>query len=230
MRGNAINPNDLELFTNADMKLAVVDALDELMHDTVLDRISVSKICEKAGVSRATFYRYFSDKFSIVQWAVSYIHHQGANQIGRTLSWYAGYYTSELAVSEHREFFRNAAKSNDYNSLDKYAPRMRIKAFENTITQYLGLEFDDHLRFLCNATVQVETHLLPSWHYGEYDCSLEEVCRWMVSCVPDELRELLEKPQDDGAGAGRAHWGQTPLITKKIPPLSGPAGTAPRAR
>ena len=49
---------------------------------------------------------------------------------------------------------------------------------------------------MVDATVQSEVHLLPNWHYGNYHCTLEEVCAWMVECVPAELRELLEKPVD----------------------------------
>lgn len=189
-------PSSIALLSNVDTKIAVAQALEQLMEEQLLDKIPVSAICKRAGISRATFYRYFTDKFSIVQWYVSYIHHTGANEIGRTMSWFEGYYSSELTVSRHISFFRNAAKSNDYNSLDRYAPRLRIAALERTITEFHGIELTEKLRFMVNATVQSEVHLFPDWHYGNYDCTLEEACAWMVECVPTELRELLEKPID----------------------------------
>ena len=80
------------------------------------------------------------------------------------MSWYEGYYSSELTVSRHISFFRNAAKSNDYNSLDQYAPRLRIAALERTITEFHGVELTEKLRFMVNATVQSEVHLFPDWH------------------------------------------------------------------
>lgn len=187
-------PKRLEIFSNVEVKMAAVNAMDELMRDTSIDRLSVSKICEKADMSRATFYRYFTDKFGVVQWFHKYVMAQGANEIGRTLSFYDGYYTSEAMILERYEFFTNAAKSNDYNAIDRFSSRFRKEVFERTLTKYYGLEYSEHLRFLVGATVEMETSLFPQWHNGDIDCSLEDVCRWMTECVPRELFDLLNDP------------------------------------
>ena len=188
-------PKRLEIFSNADIKMSVVDAMDELMKERPIDRLSVASICEKAGLSRATFYRYFTDKFSVVQWLLKYVMAQGANEIGRTLSFYDGYYASEVMILErYYDFFANAAKSNDYNSLDRFSPRLRKEVLERTITKHYNMEYTEHMRFLVNATVEMETSLFPLWHYGEIDCTIEEACQWMTECVPRELFDLLNEP------------------------------------
>ncbi len=187
-------PKRLEIFSNAEMKIAVVDAMDELMRETPIDRLSVSKICERADISRATFYRYFTDKFGVVQWLNKYVMAQGANEIGRTLSFYDGYHTSEAMILKRYDFFTNAAKSNDYNALDKFAARFRKEVFERTITKYYDREYTEHMRFLVSATVEMETSLFPQWHNGKIDCTLEEACQWMTECVPRELFELMNEP------------------------------------
>ena len=188
-------PKRLEVFSNADIKMSVVDAMDELMRTTPIDRLSVSKICEVSGISRATFYRYFTDKFSVVQWLWKFVMAQGANEIGRTLSFYDGYHASEVLILErYYDFFANSAKSNDYNSLDRFAPRLRKEVFERTITKHYNLEFTEHLRFMVYVTAEMETSLFPMWHYGEIDCTIEEVCQWMTECVPRELFDLLNEP------------------------------------
>lgn len=185
----------LEVFSNADIKMSVVDAMDELMRTTPIDRLSVSKICETSGISRATFYRYFTDKFGVVQWLLKFVMAQGANEIGRTLSFYDGYYTSEALILErYYDFFANSAKSNDFNSLDRFAPRLRKEVLERTITMHYHREYTEHMRFLVYATAEMETRLFPMWHYGNIDCSIEEVCQWMTECVPRELFELLNEP------------------------------------
>ena len=40
----------------------LVEALTELLADKAYDKISVSDICERAMVNRATFYKHFEDK------------------------------------------------------------------------------------------------------------------------------------------------------------------------
>lgn len=189
-----MNSKNLEVFENADLKMAAVDALDQLMLETPIYKISVTKICEVAGMSRATFYRNFKDKFQIVQWFLKFIHSNSLNEIGRTLSWYEGYYAGELVIANRRTFFHNAARSKDYNSLDNFAPRYRREVLFDTITNWYGAQINDYLRFLVRATVEMEIHMFPMWHYGKFDCSLEDVCAWAVECVPKPLFEYLNNP------------------------------------
>lgn len=187
-------PKRIEIFSNIDIKISVVNAMQKLMDTTHIDRLSVSRICEEAEISRATFYRYFTDKFSVVQWLLKYVMAQGANEIGRTLSFYDGYYATEALVLERYDFFANAAKSNDYNSLDRFSPRFRKEVFERTITKHFGQEYTEHLRFMVYVTVEMETNLFPQWHYGDIDCTMEELCTWMCECVPRKLYDMLNTP------------------------------------
>ncbi len=58
------------LISNYQTKLLIMDAADKLVEETPFDKLSVTQICEEAGISRATFYRCFKDKFAIAQWHV----------------------------------------------------------------------------------------------------------------------------------------------------------------
>ena len=60
------------LMADFDLKVRIFDALDRLTVSKSFDKISVTQICTEAGVSRATFYRHFSDKFSIPQWYLDF--------------------------------------------------------------------------------------------------------------------------------------------------------------
>lgn len=183
-------------------KLSIFNALDALMQHTPFDKITVTQICTEAHISRATFYRNFKDKFAIPQWHLNYAHARGTVQIGRTLTWQAGYYLTEAAIAERRDFYANVARSHDYNAVDNYAPRMRKKDLITTITDYHRIPLTNHLRFLVDATVEIEVHLLPKWHYGSYDVPLAEICSWMADAVPRELFDLLNTPaKPPGAGA-----------------------------
>jgi AcrR family transcriptional regulator len=184
----------LKILSNSELKMSAVQALDELMRSKPIDDISVNSICEQAGMSRATFYRYFSDKYAISTWFLCYIQLQGVDRIGRSCSWYEGYFLNEALIMEHLDFFKNSAASQDSHSLDRVVPKIRRNTLFTTLEDYHNVKIDDHMRFLVNAAVLMETHLFPSWHYGKYDCSLEEVCRWGVECVPHELFELLNTP------------------------------------
>ncbi|MDO4291106.1 MAG: TetR/AcrR family transcriptional regulator [Eggerthellaceae bacterium] len=199
-----ISSEQLRLEANLDTKLAIVNALDTLMGKTSLDRLGVNHICEAAGVSRATFYRCFRDKFDVVEWFLRFLSAKGTDRIGKTLSWYEGYFISEALIMDNVHFFTSAAKSDDANSLDRIAPRIRRDRIFRTLTNDRGVEVTQRLRIQVNSVVLTETYLFPAWHNGKYDATLEEVCTWMCECIPQELFNLLNtplKPQDPSAPA-----------------------------
>lgn len=182
------------LMADFDLKVRIFDALDRLTVSKSFDKISVTQICTEAGMSRATFYRHFSDKFSIPQWYLDFAWAHGVHEIGRTLSWREGYYITEADVAKHRDFFRRVARSNDYNAIDNYAPRERRKNLAETLTVYHGKVITERMKFQIDATIELECHLMPKWHYGDYDVSLEEICTWMADAVPRDLFKILNTP------------------------------------
>lgn len=192
-----------DLMANYEIKMKVMDVMTDLMKKTPIDDLSVDRICTAANISRATFYRYFKDKYGVGQWHVQYCSSLGTAKIGRTLTWREGYYISEAALAEHFEFYIYAARSNDYNGIDSFAPRMRRETMTETIVQYKNHPLTEKLKYEIDATIRMETYLLPHWHYGDYDISLETACDWMANMVPRELFELLNTPVKSLRPAGR---------------------------
>ena len=56
----------MELLPEEYTRFYIVQALFKLMDSYEFDKISVSLIAEKAGVGRATFYRYFKSKEDVI--------------------------------------------------------------------------------------------------------------------------------------------------------------------
>lgn len=185
---------ELAQLAHLETKLALCDAFEILLQQEPIDKVSVSKICQQAGISRATFYRIFQDKYEIVQWSIMYIHAKGVNQIGRTLNWEDGYYESEKSILRHKDFFTQAAKSNDYNSLDFFTSRTRKEILAKTVTEYYHQKITPQMSFMIDTAVDIETKAFPNWAAGKYDCSLREMCTWVAQSIPSELFNLLNVP------------------------------------
>ena len=49
-------------------KYIFAQAIKELIKNRPLDKITVTDIVIKAGMTRQTFYRYFMDKYDLVNW------------------------------------------------------------------------------------------------------------------------------------------------------------------
>ena len=82
-----------------------------------------------------------------------------------------GYYITEANIASRNLFYAGVAKSNDYNAIDNFAPRLRRKTITETLTQMRKVPLTEHLKFQIDATVELEVHLFPKWHYGSYDVS-----------------------------------------------------------
>lgn len=84
-------------------------ALVELLHEKTLEQISVSELCDRAMVRRATFYRHFKDKNDLLEYVVRQRREKIAERTmnapeGVSLETYCHIMSKELVklVSEHR--------------------------------------------------------------------------------------------------------------------------------
>lgn len=123
-----------------------------------------------------------------------YVHSQGVDEIGRSLSWYEGYYRSEVGFAWYKDFYTHASKTNDLNSIDYTAPQFRKETLVETITKYHHRKMTPKLEFEVEALVAMEVAMLPWLQVNGREVSIEEKCRWMIDIVPRELFELLNTP------------------------------------
>ncbi len=61
---------------SAESKRLICEALTRLMSKQKLESISITGLCEEAGVSRQTFYRYYEDKKDVIE---GYLYELSAN-------------------------------------------------------------------------------------------------------------------------------------------------------
>ena len=69
------------------MRLRIMHAVDKS-----LDQIKVTDLCEKIGISRQMFYRYFDSKYSLHWWWPMHVHKFYLIEVGRTMDWETGYF------------------------------------------------------------------------------------------------------------------------------------------
>ena len=53
-------------------RVAIADSMKILLRTNPIEKITIDQILEKAGVSRRSFYRYFKDKYDLLEWIYNY--------------------------------------------------------------------------------------------------------------------------------------------------------------
>ncbi len=100
-------------------KNLIADNTKELIRNYTIDQITVVQICEQAGISRRNFYRYFTDKYDVVNYI--YYHDHLIRWITHD-NWNIWDYVPEICreIYSDRRFYANALRPTGENSFREY--------------------------------------------------------------------------------------------------------------
>lgn len=120
-------------------KLALANAMKELMIDKPMSKITISDITEKCGMSRKSFYYHFKDKYDLVNWIfytefVSVVQKTPSSNIWDLLESTCEY------LYENKAFYCNALKVKGQNSFSDYF----IEVLEPFMQINFGSVFEDY--------------------------------------------------------------------------------------
>lgn len=175
-------------------KMKIVEALDALSQETSFEQVSILQICERADISRSTFYHHFCDKNAVLQWHSSIVYEAGVDQIGRTLTWFEGHLLTTRGLERYRSLYYRAGYSNEYGGVKPFFVRHHVDTLRETLTEYQKKELTPLLDFQIHATAAAESSMANLRYAGELTLSTKEFCTYLVSIVPRELFEALQEP------------------------------------
>lgn len=101
---------------------ALAESMRFLLREKHFDKISITEICEHAGVSRRTFYRHFADKYDLLTWNFYW---DVSRKIEHHDDWVSWDYVPVMCrlFNEDRAYYRNAYLVVGRNSFREYATR-----------------------------------------------------------------------------------------------------------
>lgn len=135
------------------IKKAIGEGSKDLMRQKTVNEISVTEICEKVGISRRNFYRYFQDKYEVVQWIY---YHDSLMEVKHYADWTIWDHFPHITETLYndRAFYCNAFRYRGQNSFRDYcliylkefiAPDYRAAFHDEQALDF----FIDHI---CNMT------------------------------------------------------------------------------
>lgn len=100
----------------------LAESMKNLLEKETIDRITVEEVCEKADISRRSFYRYFIDKYDVVSWIVDQEFFDKIDLAEDETLWdvYPGFLRY---LYENRTWFLNALSFTGQNSLRQHLYR-----------------------------------------------------------------------------------------------------------
>ena len=172
---------------------AIIDGFNRLIKDIDFNKISVDMIMKKAGVSRSTFYRYFKDKYEVMNAnfknLLEYYADPARSNNYRELCFHLFEY-----ARENPKMLKKAMASTGLNSLNNYIYEASYKvALAITKSNREGRGFTPieelQVDVFCNGICAVYRNMADD----RYDISPAEAADAMYEMMPESLKHLWWK-------------------------------------
>lgn len=174
-------------------KKTIIEAAERLLSHMSFEDMTVSDICQAAGISRPTFYRYFRDKYDMAQWYWNLLGNRYLRECGRSLDWYESNLGMLKEFKRGRGFFNPAiADDGDLNSCLKHGYRQRIEYLRETICNLNPTLYNESIAFQVSFFADAESRAIAAWLNDGMPISPERLSRFIESCIPPELHTLID--------------------------------------
>lgn len=168
-------------------KMAIVDAFNALIADTSFNDITVQAIVEEAEVSKATFYRYFKDKYDVMNYNYKHILDDAVRL--STVQNYRDLYLRLYQLGETKlRAIRGAFRSTGVNSFERYIYEYSRSVVEEVteLNRGSGLtqEEDLQLDVFCYGV----SYMYKKWIRGQYDITPSAAADRLYEIMPPTLK------------------------------------------
>ena len=168
------------------------NALDDLLLEHSIDEITVKDIVGHSGLGRSTFYKYYIDKYDLLNRMVKRTMEETILALD-TYPYREAMSRLYTEVEKKRRTYANAFKSSDENSPLRYMEDCGIKKMEKMYRE-AGLDPTDPVRQIVIKTViNSGCVILRDWTNGSIQAPKETVMIALFASFPSEILWLLDR-------------------------------------
>lgn len=172
-------------------KYIFAQAIKDLIKVVPLDKIAVTDIVTRSGMTRQTFYRYFKDKYDLVNWYFEKLVLQSFRQMGNGCSLQEALQLKFAFINSEYSFFKEAFKSNDYNNLVNYDFNCIYEFYKGIIEKNLNHSVDDDLDFLLKMYCKGSIDMTVDWVLNDMPISIEKIVSLLIEALPKRLEPFI---------------------------------------
>ena len=185
---------------NFETRAHVLQVVSRCLDDIPLEKLSISTICERAGISRPTFYRYFSDRYDVFNWLLRTNMTASIAQVGVKFPWRMAITKFCSSMDANRGLAsKYLADRSAFSSYEKFIGYLQKALLKSAALRYPSAEeVPLRIRFQAIAFSRAFAAAFADWLDGEknHDISIDEFVDCSLSIVPSDLFALLDRDPD----------------------------------
>lgn len=165
-------------------------SLKDLLEHQPLDKLTVTDIVKHSGMTRQTFYRYFQDKYDLVNWYFEKLADKSFRQIGNSSTLREGLIKKFTFILNDKVFFSQAFQSKDYNNVENYDYQCILEFYKHIIQKKIGdIPFD--ILFLLEMYCHGSITMTVNWAVSGMQETPEQIADLLIEALPPKLEVLL---------------------------------------
>lgn len=165
-------------------------SIKDLMAKQSLDKMTVTDIVKHSGMTRQTFYRYFKDKYYLVNWYFEKLADKSFRQIGNSSTLREGLIKKFTFLLNDKIFFMQAFQSKDYNNVENYDYQCILEFYQNIIYKKIG-NIPTDIMFLLEMYCHGSITMTVEWAISGMNKTPEEMADLLIQALPPKLEQLL---------------------------------------
>ncbi len=176
-----------------DTRRMLADALYQLTEEKEFQSITVQDIVNRCGASRATFYRYFRDKYELMCWYYEDFVRRTFLETDTKLAWkeklryYAEFYM------QHKAYFTNIVRYDGQNSFDDFLYAYSLAHFTKLAKQKYNVQvLSNEMIFAIKMYCYGNSFIVRDWLTGEINLTIDEFCQYRYEMMPQIMKDFLD--------------------------------------
>lgn len=171
----------------------LAESLHELAVKKPLDKITVREIASNCGVTTATFYNHFQDKYELIFWIYDYqVTELLIDFESGDLTWYETVVRFIQFLEEDEVFYRNALmNTHGQDSLLVNASRQMVATMTRILEASYPGELTPELHFDLRFYLSGLAHATFQWLFHAKDVSATQMADYFMNVIPDKLKVYL---------------------------------------
>lgn len=169
-------------------KREIVAAFNRLIARSEMEKITTLRIAEEAEVSKATFYRYFKDKYDVLNYNYQRLLDHSLQQCGNYRDLYFLLYT--FAREEWQNFTR-AFNTTGVNSFDNF-----VYSYSRDVVEEITRQNRGGKGLTPEETMQLDvfcygiSYMYKKWTMGQYALDPASAADSLYAIMPESLKHL----------------------------------------